>query len=287
MKSLTTFLKRHALVMGIVLMFLLTWPIEIGRAAETRGLLPFHIPLVVSLTVGYGFVVASIVMTWLTLGKDDVIALLKRFVLWRVAFKWYLVAFLLLPAINGIAIVLNATLSATPIDFSTAFAYTFFGRSANLPVLILPWFVYEVFTNGEEIGWRGYVLPRLQAKHSALLASLILGLVWGLWHLPKFLTAGNTSPFGWMMVDIIAKAVLYTWLYNNTKGSLLLVTFFHAACNTAGVMLPIANTVSGENQTTLMIVCGLEVITALVVAVSAGPARLSRTAPLQMEVAST
>lgn len=100
MKSLTTFLKRHTLVMGIVLMFLLTWPIELGRAAETRGLLPFHIPLVVSLTVGYGFVVASVVMTWLTLGKDGVIALLKRFVLWRVAFKWYLMAFLLLPAIS-------------------------------------------------------------------------------------------------------------------------------------------------------------------------------------------
>ncbi len=124
MVSLTTFLRRRALVIGIVLMFLLTWPIELERVAETRGLLPFHIPLVVSLTVGYGFVVASVVMTWLTLGKHGVIALLKRFVVWRVAFKWYLVAFVLLPAINGIAIVLHATLSATPVDFSTAFAYT-------------------------------------------------------------------------------------------------------------------------------------------------------------------
>ena len=89
------------------------------------------------------------------------------------------------------------------------------------------------------------------------------------------------------MVNIMAKAVLYTWLYNNTKRSLLLVTIFLAAENTAGVMMSIANTVSGENQTTLLIVCGLGIITAPVVAVSAGSARLSRSAPLQMQVATT
>ena len=106
--------------------------------------------------------------------------------------------------------------------------------------------------NGEEVGWRGYVLPRLQAKYNALVSSLIVGVIWGLWHIPKFLAPGNTSPFGWFMIKVIADAVLYTWLYNNTKGSLLLATLFHAAGNTAGVFLPVTTTVTGNNVNTLI-----------------------------------
>jgi len=93
-------------------------------------------------------------------------------------------------------------------------------------------------TNGEEIGWRGYVLPRLQAKHTALAASLILGVIWGFWHLPKFLSHWNTVSFAWFMVHTLAGSVLYTWMYNGTKGSLLLVTLFHASANTAGMFVP-------------------------------------------------
>jgi membrane protease YdiL (CAAX protease family) len=189
-KKSTGYLKRHSLITGIILMFLLTWPIDLANS----GILPFHVPSVVALLVGWGFVFASLIMTGLTLGKAGVIALLKRFLIWRVGLQWYLVAFLLLPVIDSSAVLLNAAFSATPTDFSSVMAYKIFGPSANLPLLILPWFLYEVFTNGEEIGWRGYVLPRLQAKHTALVSSLILGLVWGLWHFPKFLATGNTSP---------------------------------------------------------------------------------------------
>lgn len=217
MNLTTAFLKRHSLVIGIVLMFLLTWPIDLANS----GILPFKVPFVVYLFLGWGFVFGAVIMTWLTLGKIGVVSLLKRYLQWRVGWKWYLVAFLLAPALIVGGVFLNAALTGVAPDFSTVMAYKIFGASANLPLFILPFFIEEILSNGEEIGWRGYVLPRLQAKHGALTATLILGVVWGFWHLPKYLTHWNTASFAWLMVHIMAYAVLLTWLYNNTKGSLL------------------------------------------------------------------
>lgn len=112
------FLKRYSLLIGIALMFLLTWPIDLSNS----GMLPFSFPFVVYLFLGWGFIWASILMAWLTLGKDGVIALLKRFLIWRVGLQWYLVAFLLFPATGLIAVFLSAALSQTPVDFSTVYA---------------------------------------------------------------------------------------------------------------------------------------------------------------------
>ena len=106
--------------------------------------------------------------------------------------------------------------------------------------------------------------------------------MWGFWHLPKFLAADNTSPFWLFMIRIIASAVLYTWLFNNTRGSLLMTTMFHASANTAGVFLPIANTAVGANVECASHPGGLEVLAAIVVTLLAGPVRLSRTHDKQM-----
>jgi uncharacterized protein len=222
-------------------------------------------------------------MTGLTLGQQAVLGLLRRYLIWRVSLIWYLVALLLFPATSLAAVFLYAFFTSSPVDFSTVFAYRIFGPSASLPLLVLPFLLFDAVTNGEEMGWRGYVLPRLQARHSALVSSLIVGLVWGFWHLPKFLAPDSTTPFAWYMVGTVAKAILYTWLYNSTGGSLLLVTIFHAAANTAGVFLPVANTVSGENAGVFLLITAFEVILAVAVTVLAGPARLSRDKEKQVQ----
>lgn len=245
-------LRRHSLVLGIVLMFLFTWPIDLANA----GVLPFQVPFIVYILLGYGFVAASVMMTGLTLGKDGVVSLLKRYLIWQMSWKWYLVAFLLLPTIQIVSVFLIAALSGKAVDFNGVMAYEIFEPGANLYLLIIPWFLYEIFTNGEEIGWRGYVLPRLQAKYGALASSMLVGFIWGLWHIPKFVgeNAGNAQSFGWFLIAHIALAVLYTWLYNNTRGSLLLVTIFHASANTAGMLLPDAFAVSGGIVPNLQII---------------------------------
>jgi membrane protease YdiL (CAAX protease family) len=91
-------------------------------------------------------------------------------------------------------------------------------------------------TLGEEVGWRGYALPALQVRYGALLASLILGVLWGLWHLPVFFnpdTSYSRLPFLLFLVFIVPVAVLMTWLFNSTGGSVLMAMLFHAVLNTA------------------------------------------------------
>ena len=273
------FLRRHSLVIGLFLMFLFTWPIDLANS----GVVPFQVPFAVYILLGYGFIFASLIMTGLTLGRGAVVALLKRYLIWRVGWQWYLAALLLYPGILLASVLLNAALTQTPLDFSAVFAHQIFGPSANLPLFVLPFLLFDAIANGEEIGWRGYVLPRLQKNYTALVSSLIVGVIWGLWHFPKFLAPGNTSPFAWFMVRIVADAVVYSWMYNNTKGSLLLVTLLHAASNTAGVFLPVANTVSGGNLNAYLIQVGLEVLAAILVVVAAGPVHLSRTAARQAQ----
>jgi membrane protease YdiL (CAAX protease family) len=273
-------LKRHSLLIGIVLMFLLTWPIDLSNS----GVLPFEFPFIVALFVGYGITFASLLMTGLTLGRDGLIALLKRFLIWRVGWKWYLAAFLLAPSLIVLAVYIHAALVGVPPDFSTVMAHKIFGGTAYLPLFILPFFLVDLIANGEEIGWRGYVLPRLQAKYSALTSTLILGVIWGLWHLPKFLLHWNIVSFGWFMLHILAFSVILTWLYNSTRGSLLMVTLMHASANTAGVFMPMANTVSSENMGVYMIFVLLELVTAVIIVIVTGAERLARTEPEQAQM---
>jgi uncharacterized protein len=279
MNQTTAFLKRHSLVLGIVLMFLLTWPIDLANV----GLMPFQAPFIVYIFLGWGFVFAAVIMTGLTLGKEGVVTLLKRYLQWRVGWKWYLVVFLLPSALVIPAVYINAALTGVVPDYSTVMAHKIFGESANLLLFILPWFLYEIVTNGEEIGWRGYVLPRLQAKHSALISTLILGVIWGFWHLPKFLPDFDAVHFAWFMVHTMAIAMILTWIYNGTRGSLLLVVMYHASINTVTMFVPIANTQSNANMGSYIAYVLLELVTAIIIVITAGPARLSRTQPKQVQ----
>lgn len=279
MFTFRSFLRRHSLVIGILLMFLVTWTIDLSNSR----VLPFQVPFPIAIMLGWGFVVVSLLMTWVTLGSDAAVALVRRYLLWRVGLRWYFVAFLLLPAIFAFAVLLNALLTGRLPDFSAALAAVLFGAPANVWLLTVPFFLFDFLTNGEEMGWRGYVLPRLQARHSALAASLILGVLWGAWHLPKYLAPESSGSIALGMVKILAEAILYTWLYNNTRGSLLLTSIMHAAGNTAGVFLPVAGAASGDNMSTLVIVVAFEIFVAAVVTILAGPARLSRTQEKQVQ----
>ncbi len=279
MKKSAEFLRRHSLVIGIALMFLLTWPIDLSNS----GLLPIQFPFIVYLFLGWGFVFAAIIMTWLTLGKEGVVRLLKRYLQWRVGWKWYLVAFLLEPVCIVLGVFVNAALTGIAPDFSHVMAGEIFGESAKLWLFVLPFFLIDFIANGEEIGWRGYVLPRLQSRYNALTSTLILGVIWGFWHLPKFLSHWSMVSFAWFMLHTIVFAVILTWLYNGTRGSLLLVTIMHASANTAGIFFPISNTVSSENMGAYITYFFLEVAVAIIVILVTGPEQLSRTEPKQIQ----
>jgi membrane protease YdiL (CAAX protease family) len=279
------FLERHALPLGIVLMFLFTWPIGLVLAAESRDLVSFSIPLPIAVLVGYGFVLATLLMTGLLRGKGGIVALLRRYLIWRVGIGWYLVVLVMPALIYLAAIAVYILLEGQSPNFSNTMARQIFGSGISL-WLVFPFLFFDMLTNGEEIGWRGYVLPRLQWRQSALISSFILGVIWAAWHIPKFLVVGNPTPFGWYVGMTIARAILFTWVYNNTIGSLLMVTILHAAYNTAYVFLPLAPQVTGEPEM-FKIAVVIECVVAIIVVLVFGSENLSRRYPAQFETPET
>jgi membrane protease YdiL (CAAX protease family) len=184
--------------------------------------------------------------------EKGVASLLRRLWLWRVGLQWY--AFVLLwPALlslaaSGLALLFGGTAP----DFARPPVVRFspFPPQVNgvgLLVLLPFAFLQQFFGSsmGEELGWRGYALPRLQARQSALLASIVLGLLWGLWHLPLFLTQGDARasiPFGWWMAGIVLAAIVLTWVYNHTQGSLLIALLLHTSTALTSSFLSSATT---------------------------------------------
>jgi len=113
-----------------------------------------------------------------------------------------------------------------------------FGAVNYLPNLGLGAWVFWILNSGigEETGWRGFALPRLQRNRSALSATLILAVVWVIWHVPFFFYLPNymllgAAMFPFFAIGIVAGAIILTWLYNSTGGSILMVTLWHGALN--------------------------------------------------------
>ncbi len=209
--------------------YLLTWIFWGTQVAEAQGLINFHLPQ----NLGYwGLATATYLMAFITGGRAGVKDLLSRLVRWRMGVQWYLLALLFLNVVGlAAAALLALTGSASHIgeDLPAAQLLTFF--LVNFPLFL--------FT--EETAWRGFALPRLQKKYNALWSSVILGIGWGIWHLPLFMIPGTYQakfPFpgpiaSWLgfVVLVIPMSILTTWLFNHTRGSVLIAALFHTATN--------------------------------------------------------
>jgi membrane protease YdiL (CAAX protease family) len=141
-------------------------------------------------------------------------------------------------------------------------------------VVLLGWLLNNFTRSGgisEEFGWRGYALPRLQARWNALVSSIVIGVIWAVWHIPLWFLAGSSqqgSSFGLFLANLVLMSVLYTWLFNNAKGSILVAVFFHAMANTVAQMFPIPT-----DNLFYWVVLGLTVVLVVVIY---GPRRLVR-----------
>ena len=124
---------------------------------------------------------------------------------------------------------------------------------------------------GEELAWRGFALPRLLTRYNALVASLVLGVLWGLWHLPLVWTEGAPmyqQPVWLFLLDIMAKSVLFTWVFLHTRGSVLLAILLHASNN----LFVVSPALSRTGDLTLpLLAAGAKWVLVVVVIVVAGP----------------
>jgi uncharacterized protein len=251
--------RRYPLIVFFVLAYVFSWW---SWPLYAFGLSPSPI-------IAFGPFLAAILVLALTTGKGGVVTLLRRMVRWRVRPVWYAVALLLPVAISGGAALLNVVvLGASAPSPAELGAW-----SGLVPTFFLLLLVPGIGGAWEEPGWRGYALPKLQGGHSALLASLILGVVWAFWHLPLMVIGQIhlSDP-----VYIVAWTVVFTWVFNNTNGSVLIAMLMHNMHNviSGGYFSAMFSGADWVRQGWLLVALWCAV--AAIVVVVNGPEHLSR-----------
>jgi membrane protease YdiL (CAAX protease family) len=209
---------RHDLAAFFVLAFLFSWyPWVI---AVVRGTVSGPNPL--------GPLIAALIVAGLAEGRSGMRSLLGRIVRARIGFSSYAIIF-------GLPILLCAIAATIMAVFGQRIALPTAAAVRELPERFL--FILLFIGLGEEPGWRGFALPRLQRTHTPFAASLILAPIWALWHLPLM---GNEFPapiIPTFLISLLGGTLIQTWLFNRTKGSVFAQMLFHATVNTVGAGL--------------------------------------------------
>jgi membrane protease YdiL (CAAX protease family) len=239
MNALTAFVRRHPVAVFFALAFGLSWAAwtPYVLSASGLGLIPLHFPVVLGTTQLLGMLPgaylgplgAAFVVTLAADGRAGLRHWSRRLVRWRVGWKWYLIVLLGVPAAIGLATL------ALPGALDGVRAPGLMVLAAWIPMLIL-----QIVTTAtaEEPGWRDFALPRLQDRFGAVGGTVILGILWGCWHLPLFLTEwGGWPDVSWVSpVEFVACCVplslVMTWVFNRTGQSLPIVMVLHAGINT-------------------------------------------------------
>jgi uncharacterized protein len=213
----------------------LSWLIWFPLYAPHLGIkglpvLPYHHAL-----GAVGPFAAAFITGFLFNGSSSVQELSSRLFRWKVGLQWHLIAWLSPFVLLVLALLIVSFSQGKAIDL------TGIGVSREFPEFGLVAFIlYNIFSfgYGEETGWRGFLLPRLQSKYNALWATIILTFIWAGWHIPLFFyRPGYTSMeiagvVGWVL-SLFTGSILLTWLFNSSKGSILIVSIFHAAIDVA------------------------------------------------------
>lgn len=219
---------------------------------------------------------AAIVLVLVEGRKGGLRELLSRALIWRVGIQWWIFALFYVIVPSVAALYLYDLLGGPAVDWS------------GLEPLykVVPMFVFFTLAAGigEEFGWRGFLLPRLQTRNNALVSGLIAGVAWATWHVPLFFLEG-TSQYEHRLAGgllpailgyaafVIAQSVQFTWLFNNTKGSVLLAAVFHGASNAWGGYIDVYR----DHFNGILVFMGVSVLITVAIAVMAGATDLSRT----------
>lgn len=241
-------MKKHPVVWFYGLAFAIAWLGWLPVVAGSHGVAPFTHPAFQAplLLPALGPAVAALIVVWASEGSAGLHRWLQLLGQWRVGVQWWGLALLLPVGVFAVGQVVTQALrlAAPPAPPDVD----------RVPIVVAT-LIMAVFANPwEEIGWRGFALPRLQKNHSALTATLLGGGLWGVWHLPLFFWVGNpmsSYPFLPWFLGTVAVTFVYTWLYNSTHGSLWVVTLFHVVGNTVGLLIP------GVSFTALALVYGV------------------------------
>ena len=248
--SLRNLLASHPFVAFFVLTFAGSWlffaPMVLGQ--DGLGLLAYSVPfwlyVVLFLAASFsGPTVAAFFMTAVLEGKPGVKSFLRRYIQWRVGLRWYLLFLVGFPALYLIPATIwmgTAPWQAVVQQWPTIFTVYL------TAVLIFP----AIINWGEEAGWRGFAQTRMQAHYGALRASLVVGFLHGVWHLPVFILVTGPAALGPFDLGnflqntamIMTLTIIWTWIFNGAQQSILIASLMHAALNATqawiGTLLP-------------------------------------------------
>jgi membrane protease YdiL (CAAX protease family) len=212
---------------------------------------------------------AAFIVLGLILREDGgVRKLLAGWGKWNVGLGWYLAAlspFMVASLAVGVYLLLGGNTAAPE-------------QPVTAPIIIGA-FVISLITGatGEELGWRGFLLPRLQVRFIALVASLIVGVVWGFWHLPLWFIPGQlwgTLPFWAFALAAISTSIIYTWVVNNTARSMVMASLIHLSTNFGMNIVFILGLTPPHEY--IVISSIIYTVYAIAVTIVAGPSKLSR-----------
>lgn len=226
--------SKKEIILFFIIAFGWMWLINLPRVLAAFGWLELPAPL--SALMGYlalfGPGAAAFVMAGIRSGKPGIKSLWRSG--WQLNFekRWLAPAIFLVP-LAGLLTWLILSLVQVPIEWQ-------YGAPPAMivPIGLLIWLLNAY---PEEYGWRGYALPRLLEKFSPITASLILGIAWGIWHLPLHFIPTTTQyviPVWEYLVQTIVLSFLYTWLHKGTGGSVFIAALFHTFSNIAGAAIP-------------------------------------------------
>lgn len=216
-------------------------------AAPVERFMPLAAP------AAFGPLLAAVYASWRESGRDGVRALFARFRIRDFGAHWYVIALVYTTVIFGAGVgVYKSFGGGAPV------AWAYFPANAEqvAGMVMVPF--------AEEVGWRGFALPRLQRQHSHLRACAILAAFWALWHTPMFLLVGyRGTMLALAYANILLGCVIFSWAFNRTRGSLLIAWLLHvgAHLNTPTHAIPASVAVMA------IFVCGVAVVAALLLAV--------------------
>jgi membrane protease YdiL (CAAX protease family) len=237
-------IKRHPVTAFFVIAFLGTWMLFVPILLSSRGLGLINIPdglgfALFILSTYAGPFVGAWVVTRVIDGREGVRQWFKRMLQWRVGWLWYVVVLVGFPLVFGLAATILESRSAVEAAQLNAGSFI----AGYLVTLVIGFFAP---TLGEEAGWRGFALTRLQVARGPLMATRIVSVIHAFWHLPAHFIKGaitSTGEFDLTLfvansLAIIAGSFVWTWLFNDAAGSIFFATLVHAASNAMSGHLP-------------------------------------------------